>query len=153
MCSVRENRLNTSQQLQSTYSWTCANGKRSLIAKGIPGHVVGAFPNANNPNKVSAQQVSFSVTLRPAIRQGSGATVKEPGYAINGVKFDPGTGGACPSNMNSTGACDLGQPADRPPTQLVPILAQWASTLAVVLLLWQVSMSASRSASSCLSVY
>jgi hypothetical protein len=110
LCGVRANTLNTSINLQSSFAWTCANGKRSLVGNGIPDHVVGAFPNANNPNKISVQMVSFSASLKPVARQGEGRTIKEPGYAINGIKFDPGTGGACPSSMTSKRNCDLGRP-------------------------------------------
>lgn len=111
LCGVRTTRLNASLNLQSNFAWTCANGKRSLVGNGIPNHVVGAFPNANNPNKISAQNVSFSASLRPVAHQGDGCSIREPGYAINGIKFDPGTGGACPSGMTSKGDCDLGRPA------------------------------------------
>jgi hypothetical protein len=97
--------------LQSSFVWTCANGKRALVGNGIPDHAVGAFPNTNNPNKILEQKVSFSAPLKPVAREGSGQPIKEPGYAINGIKFDPGTGGACPSNMTGKRNCDLGRPA------------------------------------------
>jgi hypothetical protein len=111
LCGVRSSRMNAGLSLQSNYSWTCANEKRTLVGNGIPDHAVGAFPNANNPNKISAQNVNFSASLRPVARQGEGREIKEPGYAINGIKFDPGTGGACPSSMSSKSDCDLGRPA------------------------------------------
>lgn len=111
LCDFRSNQMNSELNLQSRFAWTCANGKRSLVGNGIPDHAVGAFPNAHNPNRISVQQVSFSASLKPVKRQGEGRSIKEPGYAINGIKFDPGTGGACPSSMTSTRSCDLGRPA------------------------------------------
>jgi len=67
---------------------------------------VGEFPNANNPNTITTQSVSWTGTLSPA--QTSSSTAVEPtGYALNGVKFDPGTAGTCPSDATSTSDCTL----------------------------------------------
>jgi hypothetical protein len=36
-----------------------------LTANGIPNHAVGSFPNAGNPNTISAQTVAATYTLTP----------------------------------------------------------------------------------------
>jgi hypothetical protein len=70
-----------------------------LVANGIPNHTVGSFPNANNPNTIAAYNASLSTTLSPSVS--SVQTVPIIGYAANGVKFDPNTGGACSNNASS----------------------------------------------------
>jgi hypothetical protein len=83
--------------------WACANGERSLVANGIPNHAIGAFPNPGNPNRIAPQAVQFSTTLSPVARTGSGAFVKIAGFALNGVKFDPGTAQSCDSECTDHG--------------------------------------------------
>jgi hypothetical protein len=112
-CGLRGNTQNAGLRMASTFSWVCANGLRSLSGNGIPNHVAGAFPNAANPNKISSQKVQFAVTLTPAARQGEAARIKESGMAVNGIKFDPGTGGSCPSTIASRADCSM----DRGPGQ------------------------------------
>jgi hypothetical protein len=107
LCRVSSSTQNTSVNLPSHYTWSCANGQRTLVGNGIPEHAVGAFPNANNPNKVSEQKVSFTATLNPALQSVQGAWVKDSGMALNGIKFDPGTGGSCPSGVASKSACSM----------------------------------------------
>jgi hypothetical protein len=74
-----------------------------LSANGIPDHAVGTFPNSNNPNTISAQSVSASYTLAPA-STGTAASTQITGYALNGVKMDPGTAGTC---NDSGSSCSL----------------------------------------------
>jgi len=91
----------------SEYSWTSDGTNRILNGNGIPNHEVGTFPNSNNPNRISAQNVSKSFTLCPSIIYESGLEVAGPAmaiaYALNSVKFDPATAGRC----NDAGECSL----------------------------------------------
>ena len=91
----------------SKYSWSSDGTSRILNGNGIPNHEVGTFPNSNNPNSISAQNVSKSFTLCPSIIYESGLEVVGPAmaiaYALNSVKFDPATAGRC----NDAGECSL----------------------------------------------
>lgn len=70
---------------------TVKNGVRRIVSNGIPNHVIGAFPNAGNPNRISAQNQDYSFLTTP--KQGPPAISMGAlsGIAINGVLFDPGT--------------------------------------------------------------
>lgn len=63
---------------------------RVVTANGIPDHLVGAFPNAGNPNQISEQNVSLSVPMNPSA---ASVTTSAQGWAfgvsVNGVVFDP----------------------------------------------------------------
>ena len=91
----------------SKYSWSSDGTSRILNGNGIPNHEVGTFPNSNNPNTISAQNVSKSFTLCPSITYENGLEVVGPAmaiaYALNSVKFDPATAGRC----NDAGECSL----------------------------------------------
>jgi hypothetical protein len=108
LCNYSTNMFNASASVNatSTSAWSCSGTKRLLIANGLPDHVVGAFPNANNPNAIAAQSVSVSLNLTPsysgALRKLGGAA-GGAGYVLNGVKIDAATAGTC----NDTGSqCD-----------------------------------------------
>jgi hypothetical protein len=49
----------------ATATWSCSSTLRSLTANGLPDHAVGTFPNNDNPNTISAQNITTSVTLTP----------------------------------------------------------------------------------------
>ena len=91
----------------SKYSWSSDGTNRILTGNGIPNHEVGTFPNSNNPNRISEQNVSNSFTLCPSIVHESGLEIVGPAmaiaYALNSVKFDPSTAGRC----NDAGECSL----------------------------------------------
>jgi hypothetical protein len=91
----------------SRYAWTSEGSDRILTGNGIPNHQVGIFPNPNNPNAISEQNVSARFTLCPTIISEAGLEVIGPAlaiaYAINSVKFDPATAGRC----DDSGACSL----------------------------------------------
>lgn len=100
--------------LTATWSWSCSGGRRLLSGNGLPNHAVGTFPSSGNPNTISAQSVSSSMTLTPALA-GSDTSVGGQttiAYALNSVKFDPGTAGTCPSTMTSTSSCNLANGTD-----------------------------------------
>ena len=91
----------------SRYSWTSNGTNRILKGNGIPNHEVGTFPNSNNPNTISEQSVNKNFTLCPSVISENGLEVVGPAlaiaYALNSVKFDPGTAGRC----DNSGVCSL----------------------------------------------
>ena len=91
----------------SIYSWVSDDVNRILSGNGIPNHEVGTFPNPNNPNTISEQNVNETFSLCPELISDTGAPAGGPAgaiaYAINSVKFDPGTAGRC----NDEGECSL----------------------------------------------
>jgi len=93
----------------SIFSWTSDDMDRILSGNGIPNHEVGTFPNPNNPNTISEQNVNQTFTLCPALVSETGVPVGGPAgaiaYAINSVKFDPATAGRC----DDDGVCSLAQ--------------------------------------------
>lgn len=113
MCDYSVDGFNSQLQLPSQATWSCRKGQRLLSANSVPMHRTGPFPNENNPNKIAPQTVSYSVTTTPIASSGSGGRVKEPAIALNGVKFDPGTGGRCEDSITDPTQCDLGRGTGR----------------------------------------
>lgn len=91
--------LAANSSLPFQFTWSCSSTLRTLVANGIPNHTVGSFPNANNPNTIAAYSAKQSTTLSPSVS--SVQPVPIIGYALNGVKFDPNTGGACSNSASS----------------------------------------------------
>ena len=91
----------------SIYSWVSNDVNRILSGNGIPNHEVGTFPNVDNPNTISEQDVNETFTLCPELISDIGEPAGGPtgaiAYAINSVKFDPATAGRC----NDEGECSL----------------------------------------------
>ncbi len=83
--------LTASSEAKVTVS--IAGDYRVIRANGLPDHKPGAFPNAGNPNRISAQSYNFRVALQPQAshtpREARGGWF---GVALNGVPFEPGTG-------------------------------------------------------------
>jgi hypothetical protein len=96
---------NSSQPFQ--FAWTCGSTMRTLTSNGIPNHSVGTFPNPNNPNTIAPYAVNFSAPISPLLDMVKPVPVV--GYALNGVKFDPNTGGGCINNAVSTATQGAGQ--------------------------------------------
>lgn len=77
---------------KSEVSITIEGDQRVITANGLPDHPTGRFPNADNPNGISAQRYRFTMPVKPVA-----APVATPlprglfGIAVNGVPFDPGT--------------------------------------------------------------
>lgn len=91
----------------STVTWTCTATTRTVTGNGLPDHAVGTFPNSNCPNTISAQSVSATMTLTPVnTGKSTNLGIGGVGYAMNGVKFDPGTAGTC-SVSSTTTTCSL----------------------------------------------
>jgi hypothetical protein len=65
---------------------------RYVKSNGIP-YWHGAFPNANNPNSISAQAYNFKMPLNPKLSGGVTNLLgnMDFGVALDGVPFDPGT--------------------------------------------------------------
>ncbi len=109
-CDYSDVTYNSQDSLTATSisDWTCSDTTRDLVANGIPDHEVGEFPNADNPNTISEQDVEASFTLDP-VETDTATTLGGPagvtGYVLNGVKIDAGTGGSC---NDSGDDCDLG---------------------------------------------
>jgi len=101
--------------MTATWSWTCTGARRNLTGNGLPNHSVGNFPNLGNPNTISAQFVSSSMTLTPT-KAASNVLLGGPqgviAYARNSVKFDPGTAGTCPSTATVASMCNLANGTD-----------------------------------------
>lgn len=108
LCNYTLGTLNEQVGLASKANWTCVNGQRLLIANGVPEHSVGQFPNPANPNSISEQSVRFVATTSPELYSGPGGRVKEAVMGLNGVKFDPGTGGSCQDDVTDPQQCPLG---------------------------------------------
>ncbi|MEM9617996.1 MAG: YHYH protein [Pseudomonadota bacterium] len=108
-CDITYKDYNHSAGLNSRYRWTCAGGERELSGNGVPDHSVGQFPNRSNPNTIKEQTISASAPLAPELS--SSITRVGPGgayvYALNSVKFDPATAGACPTDAIEASDCNL----------------------------------------------
>lgn len=113
-CDISYDGYNRSAGLNSRYHWECEEGNRKLSGNGVPDHDVGRFPNQSNPNAITEQSVSASAPLNPALTSSltrvgrRGASV----YALNSVKFDPATAGACPTGALEPSDCRLGRSRD-----------------------------------------
>ena len=77
---------------ESHVTITIEGDKRVITANGLPDHLTGRFPNANNPNRIASQNYRYTVPLRPAMNLQPAPLPAQPfGIAVNGVLFDPGT--------------------------------------------------------------
>lgn len=96
------------ETLPYEYAWSCSPTERTLTANGVPNHGVTGGEFAT---RLSAQDVNISVTLTPA-DTGAATAIKEPGYALNGVKFDPATAGTCPDDASDDSTCNYAMGSD-----------------------------------------
>ena len=71
-------------------SVTIKDNKRIMVSNSLPNHNTGNFPNKGNPNVISAQNKTYFFPLIPKYT-GKAKWMREPGIALNGVKFEPGT--------------------------------------------------------------
>ncbi|WP_179352522.1 YHYH protein [Winogradskyella vidalii] len=69
---------------------TITSDKRVMVTNALPNHKTGQFPNQGNPNTISEQNKTYSFPLYPKYT-GKAQWVREPGIALNGIKFEPGT--------------------------------------------------------------
>ncbi|HAA20629.1 MAG TPA: hypothetical protein DCP28_18400 [Cytophagales bacterium] len=66
------------------------NGSRIMKTNALPNHPTGQFPNAGNPNRISAQNAKYTFPMEPKLT-GESRWAREPGVAVNGVKLEPET--------------------------------------------------------------
>ena len=69
---------------------TVSGNTRHIAANALPNHETGTFPNANNPNTITAQNADWSFPVSPTWT-GTATWAMVPGVSINGVKFEPET--------------------------------------------------------------
>ena len=69
---------------------TIEGDTRVMVTNALPNHETGSFPNAGNPNTISEQNKTYRFPLNPQF-SGQSVWVREPGVALNGVKFEPET--------------------------------------------------------------
>lgn len=69
---------------------TVTKDKRTIVTNALPDHKTGQFPGKGNPNTISAQNKTYVFPVNPKYT-GKPTWVREPGVALNGVKFEPGT--------------------------------------------------------------
>jgi len=63
---------------------------RTIIANGLPNTTPGSFPNANCPNRISAQSYEYTLPTGPQRSGYTTFTLPQPfGIAVDGVLFDP----------------------------------------------------------------
>ena len=67
------------------------DGFRIIKTNALPNHETGKFPNPGNPNVIAAQNRTYKLPLNP-VYTGKPKRVRETGVALNGIKFEPGTG-------------------------------------------------------------
>ena len=67
----------------SDASWT-------IKSNGLPSHETGSFPNSGNPNTISEQDETYTITRYP-VKTEIPTAVQVPGIAFNGVFYEPGT--------------------------------------------------------------
>lgn len=79
---------------------TVADGTRTIESNALPDHDTGDFPNEGNPNTIEEQSLTWTYAAT-GTNTGSATSVRTTGVAINGVKFEPGTG--------ETVSCDSGE--------------------------------------------
>lgn len=72
-------------------SVTVRDGIRRIRSNGLPNHATGQFPNAKNPNAISAQSYDYSLPANPSTnKKVDSYSIPQPfGIAVNGVLFDP----------------------------------------------------------------
>lgn len=70
---------------------TVEDGTRTIVTNALPDHETGEFPNAGNPNTISAQDITYEYPAEGTY-VGTATPVRTTGVALNGVKFEPATG-------------------------------------------------------------
>lgn len=112
LCGLSGSEYNADEsvRLTATFSWVCGARTRVLSSNGLPNHEVGTFPNAGNPNPIAAVATTAIYTLVPGARPNPTAVVTS-GYALNGVKLEPGTTGTCANAGGATCNQDGGHAA------------------------------------------
>jgi hypothetical protein len=66
------------------------DASRTIVTNSLPNHTTGVFPNDGNPNSISAQSLRYEFPIAPTFT-GNSTSAREPGVAVNGVPYEPGT--------------------------------------------------------------
>lgn len=69
---------------------TVNGSMRKIETNALPNHKTGTFPNEGNPNTIKPQNRSYTLPVNPTYI-GKAEWVREPGVALNGIKFEPET--------------------------------------------------------------
>lgn len=70
---------------------TVEDGIRTIVSNTLPDHETGEFPNDGNPNAIEEQAQVWEYPAT-GTNTGTATPVRQTGVAVNGVKFEPGTG-------------------------------------------------------------
>jgi hypothetical protein len=79
---------------------TVDDDTRTIATNALPDHETGEFPNAGNPNTISAQDLTYEYPTEGTF-VGSQGIARTPGVSVNGVKLEPATA--------ETVTCDSGE--------------------------------------------
>lgn len=74
----------------TSVSVSVEGGVRTIVANSLPDHATGEFPNSGNPNTISEQSLVLEYPANP-VYTGNAGFSQQPGIAVNGVAFEPGT--------------------------------------------------------------
>ncbi len=96
------------ESLDYSFAWSCDEQQRNLSGNGVPNHSV---TGGNFATQLSAQSVSFSFPIAPTLAD-EVTSVKEPGFAVNSIKFDPATAGTCPDDATDDTNCNYAMGSD-----------------------------------------
>lgn len=93
---------NESVAISPKYSMTVSGGNRVIVANNIPNHKVGLFGSGSgslNPNAISAQNSTYTITASPTLASSLTSLLKTSGTGagpqysfgvlLNGVELDP----------------------------------------------------------------
>lgn len=69
---------------------TVNKNTRTMVTNALPNHETGEFPSKGNPNTISAQHKTYTFPVNPKYT-GKAQWMREPGIALNGIKFEPQT--------------------------------------------------------------
>lgn len=101
-CTLALAGFNSSAKVNAAYkaTWTCTSSVRNLTGNGIPDHAVTSGDFAT---PISAQNLAIAFPRVGTVAASNTTLTRQPyGYALNSVKFDPGTDGTCASSATST---------------------------------------------------
>jgi len=79
-----------SEEYKNSIIVTVRDGVRTIVTNALANHETGTFPGPGNPNAISPQNNTYTFTTDP-VYTGVAKHSREPGIAINGVKFEPQT--------------------------------------------------------------
>ncbi|PKG51360.1 YHYH protein [Olleya sp. 1-3] len=69
---------------------TIVGDTRVMVTNSLPNHETGTFPNPGNPNTIASQNITYKFPVTPKYT-GKAQWMREPGVALNGIKFEPQT--------------------------------------------------------------